>query len=77
LKEVEVRAEHRRETGTAAGMAKPPNFNRTISWTVFWCQFETVAEHNCWMHQEKSTYLITALQVQATDMPHRVSKGAT
>jgi hypothetical protein len=43
----------------------------------FWLQFKTVAEHNCWTCQEKSTYLTTALQDQATDELHRVSKGAT
>jgi hypothetical protein len=37
---------------------------------VFRHQFETVAEHNCWTCQKKSTYLITALQGQATDMLH-------
>jgi hypothetical protein len=44
---------------------------------VFQRQFETVAELNCWMRQEKSTYLITALQGRATDVLHGVQKGAT
>jgi hypothetical protein len=41
------------------------------------CQFETIAEHNCWTRLEKSTYLFTALRGQATDMLHKVPKGAT
>jgi hypothetical protein len=40
-------------------------------------QFETLAEHNCSTRQEKSTYLITALQGRATDVLHGVPKGAT
>jgi hypothetical protein len=43
---------------------------------MFQLQFETVAEHNFWMPQEKSTYLITALQVWATDLLHGAPKGA-
>jgi hypothetical protein len=41
---------------------------------VFWLQFETVAEQNCWTHLEKSTYLIKG---RATDVLHGVRKGAT
>jgi hypothetical protein len=44
---------------------------------VFRHQFETVAQHNCWTSQIKSTYLITALQGRATDVLHGVPKGAT
>jgi hypothetical protein len=55
-------------TGTGMGAVKPPKFNRTQSWTVFWRQFKTVADHNCWTRQEKSTYLITTLRGQATNM---------
>jgi hypothetical protein len=40
-------------------------------------QFETVAEHNCWTRQEKSTYLITSLQSWATDVLHGIPKSAT
>jgi hypothetical protein len=43
---------------------------------MFRRQFETVAQHNCWTRLEKSTYLITALQSQATDLLHGVPKGA-
>jgi hypothetical protein len=42
---------------------------------VFRRQFETVAEHNCWTRQEKSTYLITTLQGRATDVLHGIPKG--
>jgi hypothetical protein len=37
---------------------------------VFQVQFKTIAGHNCWIRQEKSTYLITK-------MLHGVPKGAT
>jgi hypothetical protein len=73
---LEARAKHRRGTGTGVGAVNPPIFSRT-SWAVFWPQFKTVAVYNCWTHLEKSTYLITTLQGQATDMLHRVPKGVT
>jgi hypothetical protein len=50
--EVEERTEHGRGTGTGARAAKLPNFDRTQSWAVFQCQFETAADHNCWTCQE-------------------------
>jgi hypothetical protein len=77
FREVEAVAEHGKGTGTSAGTAEPPKFNGTTSWAVFWRQFETVAEHNCWMCHENSTYVITVLQGRATDVLHRVPKGAT
>jgi hypothetical protein len=40
-------------------------------------QFGTKAEHNCWVSQEISTYLMTALQGQASDMLHGVPNDAT
>jgi hypothetical protein len=40
-------------------------------------QFETVAEHNCWTPQEKSTNLITVLEGWSSDVLHGVLKGAT
>jgi hypothetical protein len=76
LKGVEAGTERRRGTGTGAGAAKPPKLDGTSS-ALFRCQFETVAEHNFWMRQEKSTYLIAALQCRATDVLHGVPKGAT
>jgi hypothetical protein len=74
LKEVRGQGEHGR--GTETGTEKSSNFDGTISWAVFECQFETVAE-NYWKCLEKSTYLITALQGRATDVLHGVPKGAT
>jgi hypothetical protein len=41
------------------------------------CQFETVAEHNCWTRLEKSTHFITTFQGQATNVLHGVPKGVT
>jgi hypothetical protein len=67
--EVKARAECRR-TGTGVGAAKPPKFDGTKSWAMFQHQFKTTAEHDCWMHQEKSTYWITALQGWVTNMLH-------
>lgn len=73
LKEVEAGDKHGR--GTDTSMAQPSNFNVT-SWTMIRRHFETIAEHNCWTCQEKSTYLITLLG-PATDVLHKVPKGAT
>jgi type VI protein secretion system component Hcp len=77
LKEVEAGAECGRGTGTGMGAPKSPKFDGTTSWAVFQRQFDTLAEHNCCMCQEKSTYLITALQGRDTDVLHGVPKGAT
>jgi hypothetical protein len=77
LKETGARAKRGRGTGTGKGAAKLPKFDGTTSWAVFWHQFQTVAEHNCRMQQEKSTYLITTLQGRATDVLHGVPKEAT
>jgi hypothetical protein len=44
---------------------------------MFWHQFKIVTKHSCWMHQEKSTYLIDTLQGWATVVLHGVLKGAT
>jgi gas vesicle protein len=49
-------------TGNDAGRAKPPKFDGSTSWAMFRRQFETVADHNRWMPQEKATYSIAALQ---------------
>jgi hypothetical protein len=71
LEAVEARAQLERVQGVVASAAQPPIFNGNISWV------ETVAEHNCWMRQENSMYLITSLQGQATDMLHGILKSAT
>jgi hypothetical protein len=44
---------------------------------VFQRQFERVAEYNCWLRLEKSTYLIIVLQGCANNVLHGVPKGAT
>jgi hypothetical protein len=74
--QIKARAEHRRGTETGASAAKSPKFDRT-AWTIFWRQFETVAEHNCCTHHEKSTKLNTTLQGQAADVLHGVPKAVT
>jgi hypothetical protein len=70
LKEPEAGAERGIATGTGVGEVKEPKFDGTTSWAVFRRQFETIAEHNYWTIQEKSTYLITALDGRATDVSH-------
>jgi hypothetical protein len=77
LKEVEAEAKRGRGTRISVGVAKPPKFDGTTPWAMFRCQFETVAEHNCWTCQEKSTYLISTLQGWVTDMLQGVLKGVT
>jgi hypothetical protein len=64
-------------TGACASAAQPPKFDGTTSWAVFQRQFETVAEHNCWMHREKLTYLIRALKGRASDVLHTIPTSAT
>jgi hypothetical protein len=78
LEEVRAVAERgNRPTGACASAAQPPKFDGTTSWEVFQRQFETVAEHNCWMHREKLTYLITALKGRAADVLHTIPTSAT
>jgi hypothetical protein len=58
LEEVEAWTERGtyQRTGTGPGAAKPPSFDGSTSWAVFRRQFETVAEHSCWMPREIATY---------------------
>jgi hypothetical protein len=37
FKEIESEADCGRGTGTGMGVAKPPKFDGTVSWAVFWC----------------------------------------
>jgi hypothetical protein len=74
---VEARVQHRRVQGVCASAVQPPMFNGNTSWAVFRRQFETVAEHNCWTRQEKSTHFITSLQGRATDVLLGILKSAT
>jgi hypothetical protein len=77
LEEVEARAERGSRPAACASTAQPPTFYRTTSWAMFWRQFETVAEHNCWTWQGKYTYLIIALQGQAADVLHGILTSTT
>jgi hypothetical protein len=52
LEELEARVEQRRRTGACSNASQPPNFDGTTSLAVFRRQFEIVAEHNFWTHQE-------------------------
>jgi hypothetical protein len=51
------------KTGTGAGVAQTPEFDRSTSCTMFQRQFETTAEHNGWTPGDKATYLIAAFSV--------------
>jgi hypothetical protein len=77
VEEVKAIAERGRGIRSGASAAQPPTFDGTASWAVFRRQFETAAEHNCWTHQEKSTYLITALQDRAANVLHGIPTSAT
>lgn len=68
LKEVEARAKRGRGTGTSISMEKFEG--TTTSWATYRHQFQTIAKHDCWTHLKKYTYLITALQVLATNVLH-------
>jgi hypothetical protein len=77
LEEVKAVAERESRPAVCASTAQPPTFNGNTSWAVFRRQFETVAEHNQWSHQEKSTYLITALKGRVADVLHGIPTNAT
>jgi arsenate reductase-like glutaredoxin family protein len=77
LEQVMARSERGRGTGACVNAAQPPKFDGTTSWAVFRRQFESVAEHNCSTRQEKSTYLITAMQGRATYVLHGIPRNAT
>jgi hypothetical protein len=77
LEDVKVWAEHRREIQNGASTVKLLNFCCSSSLSVFRRQFDTIAKHNCWTCQEKSTHLIIALQGRATDVRHGIPKSAT
>jgi hypothetical protein len=62
LEEVKAIAKWGSRPAVCVSAAQPQTCNRNTSWAMFWCQFETVAEHNHWSHQEKSMYLIIALK---------------
>jgi hypothetical protein len=78
LEAVVTRAEREGEPGACARTAQRPTFDGNTSWAVFRRQFETVAEHNYWTHQEKSTYLITALKGRAAaEVLYEIPTSAT
>jgi hypothetical protein len=47
-----------------------------MSWTLFQCQVEPVAEHNNWTDREKVTHLLAVLKRQAFDVLHSVPTDA-
>jgi 3-oxoacyl-ACP reductase-like protein len=58
----QTRAERANTLGVSTCSAQPLTFNGNTTWSVFRRQFEVMAEHNQWLDQDKSTYLITALK---------------
>jgi hypothetical protein len=79
LNEIKARTVRGRGTGTAAGTAKPPEFDETTPWSRIPAPVRDCsrAEHNCWTRKEKSTYLMTVLHNRPTDVLHGVPKDAT
>jgi hypothetical protein len=72
LEVVVARATRGREPGVCTSIAQTSIFNGTTSYVVFQRQFETIAEHNHWSPQGKSTYLVTALKGRATDVLYSI-----
>ena len=64
----QMRVEGPNTSVSSAGMAQPPTFDGTTTWSVFRRQFGVVAEHNKWSDRDKATYLITALKGRAADV---------
>jgi hypothetical protein len=77
LEGVKAVADQGSRPAACVSMAQPPKFDETISWAVFWRQFEIVAEHIHWSHQENLTYLITALKSWAADVLHSIPTNVT
>jgi anion-transporting ArsA/GET3 family ATPase len=68
IEQVKAIAERGGRQIVSSNTAQAPTFDGKTSWSTFWRQFETVAEHNVWSAREKSTYLITALKGRAADV---------
>jgi hypothetical protein len=64
----QTRVERGNTSTVVASTAQPPTFNGNSTWSVFWLEFETVAEHSQWSDREKSTYLITAPKGRAAEV---------
>jgi hypothetical protein len=61
------------ENATSTNRVKPPEFNGTVSWSVYKRQFEAAAEANRWTTEEKATALILSLRGQASELLQTVS----
>jgi hypothetical protein len=77
LEEVKAFAKQGSRPTVGTNTAQPPTFNRNISWSVFWRQFEIIAKHNHRSDWEKLTYLITALKGWAADMLPSIPTNTT
>jgi hypothetical protein len=51
--------------GANTSRVKPPKFDGTTSWAVFYRQFEAAAVQNNWQPKEKTAHLLSVLQGQA------------
>jgi hypothetical protein len=76
-----VETQTRRAGGSGPGAntstVKPPKFDGTTSWAVFYGQFEAAAVQNNWKPHEKAAHLVSVLQGQAADIVQTVPAEAT
>jgi uncharacterized protein YabN with tetrapyrrole methylase and pyrophosphatase domain len=72
LEKVKAVPERVSRPAACASTLQPPTSDRTISWAVFRRQFEIIAEHTHWSHEDKAMYLITTLKGWAADVLHGI-----
>jgi hypothetical protein len=63
--------------GTKMSTVKPPKFDGTTSWAVFYRQFEAASVLNNWQPNEKAPHHLSVLQGQAADIVRTVPAKAT
>jgi hypothetical protein len=57
--DAQIRCRASKNSGTCVAMVQPLKFDGSTSWTIFHCQFKTVADHNVWAAHEKAVQLFT------------------
>jgi hypothetical protein len=77
LEATETRNERGNAPAASASAAPPPTFSGSTSWSVFRCQFETIAKHNKWSRGDKSTYSVTALKGRTADVLYGIPADTT
>jgi hypothetical protein len=79
---LEAKITKKSKPGQSAGLVKErepaqmPKLDGSISWAVIRRQFEIMAEHNGWKADDKTPYLIAALNNPAAHILHSVPTGA-